>query len=90
MNLATIILIFSIIAILCVAYAFYMGTVITARRWTNYIMDNCIRVDLLLHRIENTFQNAAAQAPEGAPVVIAQDSLLKLIDDILKMQNRGR
>lgn len=92
MNLAKTVLIFGILLILFMALAFHMGAVygtkVTAGRWTKYIMEKCVRVDLLMNRIETTFRNAAEQAPEGTPVVIAQDSLIKLITDVIEVQNR--
>lgn len=64
------------------------GTKHTAHVWTDYIMQKCVRLDLLLTRIRTEFSNAAERAPEGMPVVMAEDTLLRIIDETVKVQNR--
>lgn len=64
------------------------GTKKTAHVWTDYIMQKCVRLDLLLTRIRTEFSNAAERAPEGMPVVMAEDTLLRIIDETVKVQNR--
>lgn len=74
--------------IICFHCGAVYGTKHTAHLWTDYIMQKCVRLDLLLTRIRTEFSNAAERAPEGMPVVMAEDTLLRIIDETVKVQNR--
>ena len=66
------------------------GTRVTAHKWTDYIMDECIRKGMLLDRLSSEFEKAEKIAPPGAPIVMAQDTLLRIIAETIELQNRGR
>ena len=82
----------TIIYIIGLFAAFHLGAVYgtkhTAHVWTDYIMQKCVRLDLLLTRIRTEFDEAKSKAPEGMPVVMAEDTLLRIIDETVKVQNR--
>lgn len=82
----------TIIYIIGLFAAFHLGAVYgtkhTAYLWTDYIMQKCVRLDLLLTRIRTEFDEAKSKAPEGMPVVMAEDTLLRIIDETVKVQNR--
>lgn len=80
-----------VLVLAAMAISFHVGATYAAkkvsRKWTSYIMEHCVRLDMLKTRITDEFHKGEMIA-EGKPVVMTQDTLLRIINEVLELQNR--